>query len=221
MNLHFVGEEPSNSEHPLSQSVSFRRPTKSKEDLSASLDSTSSSARSVHRFSGSTSPIPQSPSSFVNPRHNPFKCAADISPRSSELFPSSAERETKQGDRSSGVGDLLQLDDGDGDSNSGSALERSTSSDVKQQELMSSVDSQTNLLDTDFHSIATEPAALPRSQSAACLPTPMQASTLIGTQLKPSGKRSLRQMSLVCSATLERRILLHSPFCFSDMLLDI
>ena len=192
MNLHTVGEETLNNEHLLSSSVSFRRPTKSKEDLSASLDSASPPVRSLHPLSGSTSPIVQSPSSFVNPRHNPFKSMPDTSPRSSSLFSSPADRETKQGDRNSGVADLLHLDDGDVDSNPGSVLEWSTSSDVKQLEFMSSVDSQTNLLDDDFQSTPIDPAVIHRTQSTSCLPTPMQASTLIGTELKPSGRRSLR-----------------------------
>ncbi|CAF1019294.1 unnamed protein product [Rotaria sordida] len=164
-----------------------------KNEVPSSPDSSNaSSRRSSLLFSGSFSPNPQSPSSFINPRHNPFKQQNNLSPHTSRSH-SPLICEEKENKEQTVIDTLLDI--GENYSNNRFIFERSISSDKQQNEFNSSIDSQQNLLDDDFDLLKSD---LQRTESPTLVPTPIRASTIANTKQNAS---SSTKQSNTTSAT--------------------
>ncbi len=138
----------------------------------------------------------QSVSSFINPRHNLFKQQIETNQQSSTLIEENNNNKTI-------VGTLLDF--GDDNFNNGSGFERSSSSDIQQQQF----NLQTNLLDDDFNS---DKSVLKKNSKQTILPSPILATTI----LKPEQNSSSKSFLDRCHPFLTLHILYstHSPFCF-------
>jgi hypothetical protein len=142
--------------------------------------------------------------SFINPLHNPFK-QIQANQQLSQLI------ELNQNKDNTTVGNLLDF--GDEEFNNETIFERSSSSDIQQNEFSLSLGSHTNLLDDDSNS---DKNILQINSTQIILPSPIAATTT--TILKPEQKSSSKTFLDRCQSFLNIELLhsTHSPSCFSS-----
>ncbi|CAF3340006.1 unnamed protein product [Rotaria socialis] len=161
-----------------------------KEDPRSPDSNYSSVSRSSSRISGSFSfSTPQSPTSFINPWHNPFKQQKETSPTSSiSVSPPLVKVQHNEEQTAMAMGTLLDIEDND--SNDQFLLERSISSDKNYHEFNSSLGSHTNLLDDDDFEL--DKPSIQINISQIFLPPPIIATTASNTpqHLSPLTKQS-------------------------------
>ncbi|UJR35000.1 hypothetical protein I4U23_027776 [Adineta vaga] len=192
------------NDHSISPTNVIHRPVKPTDPISPGANN---SPRNSNRFSGSFSPAPLSPSSSSS-FSNPIRQLMEMNSRQSQIQSSKGKTV---------VDNLLGIDENI--SYPQHVFERSISSDTQQQnqDLLSSIDSQTDSNDGDIQS-NNKPTFQRHLSQTTSLPAPITATIISQSKQKPTSKICFLNR---CQTTLIVDNFVDSSFFFSYSRLDI